>query len=100
MEKIFEIKLPADVSPDDVAKDLSNLIGEHAKVRLRPAGRSGQGGKLGQIDPTLFEIVVQLLDTQAVAAVVDSVVTGVMGYVLGKTGRKPAGEPRQKSEED
>ena len=96
MEKIFEIKLPAEVSPEDVAKDLSNLIGEHAKVRLRPAGRSGQGGKLGQIDPTLFEIVVQLLDTQAAAAVV----TGVMGYVLGKTGRKPAGEPRQKSEED
>ena len=89
MQTTYQINLPDDVAPETVRADLMELIGDRATVEVRPAARSGQGGKLGQIDPTLFEIVIQLLDTQAAAAVIDTVLTGVGGYLLGKTGSKP-----------
>lgn len=89
MPTIYQFNLPDDVEVEDVHADLNDLIGDRAKVEVRPAARSGQGGRLGQIDPTLFEVVVQLLDTQAAAAAVDAVLTGVAGYLLGKTGSKP-----------
>lgn len=99
MQTIYKTNLPAGVTADQVTADLTQFIGEHATVAVRPLSRSGQGGKLGQIDPTLFEVIIHLLDTEAAAAAVQTILSGVGGYLLGKTGKKPTVETKQ-SEED
>jgi hypothetical protein len=100
MKTVYTTTLPAGVTREAVADDLKELVGDFATIEIRPAARSGQGGKLGQIDPALWEIVVQLLDTQAAAAAVDTIGAAIGGYLLGKTGRKPKGEPTNKPDKD
>ena len=98
MQTIYTTTIPADVARESLTKDLQELVGESASIQIRPVARSGQGGKLGQIDPGLWEIVVQLLDTQAAAALMDTITGAIGGYLFAKTGRKPKVE--QKSEPD
>lgn len=100
MLTIFETKLPDDVDHEQMLKDLNQLIDGTATIEIKPSARSGRGGKLGQVDPGVFDIIVHLLDTQAAAAVVQSVMSGITGYLLAKTGSKPRVEERPDRDKD
>lgn len=100
MRAVYGTKLPAGVTIEAVVKDLTDLSGGLAKIEVRSLSRSGQGGKLGAIDPSSFEIIVQLLDTEAAAAAVQAIFAGVSGYLLGKTGKKPSVEKSTTPDKD
>lgn len=87
---IFTTELPEDATSEDVVRELQNFLGDTASVEARPSARSGQGGKLGSIDPSTWDIIVHLLDTQAAAAAVHTLLGGVSGYLFAKTGKKPS----------
>lgn len=95
MSTVFKTNLPAGVDRDAVLRDLNEIAQGVAQVEARQSGRSGQGGKLGQFDPSAWEFVVQLLDTQAAAAAVQTVLGGISGYLFAKTGKKPTSEERK-----
>lgn len=97
MSTCFRTELPDGVTPDEIMRDLQDLADGIASIDIRPAARSGARGKLGQIDPALWEIVVHFLDTKAAAAAVQSLIGGVTGYLLAKTGKKPVPENRSES---
>lgn len=88
MSTILEIKLPDGVSSESIKADLEELLHGTAAIEVQPAAKSGRKGQLGQIDPAHWEVIIQLLDTKAAAAAVQSVPVAI-AYLLGKTGAKP-----------
>ena len=95
---IFTTKLPDNLSPEDVVKDLQVLSGGTVTIDFLPSARSGQGGKLGSIDPATLDFIVQILDTQAAAAAVQTILGGVGGYLFAKTGKVPSVKTRPDSD--
>jgi hypothetical protein len=91
---IFHTTLPDDADHDQIVRDLEELAAGVVLVEIQPASRSGRGGKLGQIDPNLVDIVVRLLDTETVATIAQSTISGFVGYLLAKSGKKPLVEER------
>jgi hypothetical protein len=86
---IFHTTLPDDADHDQIARDLEELAEGSASVEIQASAQSGRGGKLGQVDPNVVDIVVRLLDTQTAATLAQSAMSGIIGYLLAKSGSKP-----------
>lgn len=92
MPTILETHLPDGITPESIRADLEDLTAGAVSIDIQPSARSGSKGQLGQIDPTQWEIIIQLLDTKAAAAAVQTVTQSIpviIAYLLGRTGRKP-----------
>ena len=89
MTKVFTFEMPDGVDVDSLPSELAELVSGAAQVDLRRSAKSGSKGRLGQIDHATWELVVRMLDTKAAAAVAQSVMGAITGYLFAKTGKKP-----------
>ena len=87
---VFTATLPPELSKARLKSDLDELLAGQYNIRIREIQTEKTSGQLAQIDPITVEIILNLLDTKAAAAAVQTTLGAVMGYLFAKTGKKPS----------
>ena len=89
LEKRLRLDLPKDMSAAQFQHDIRGLVAHlPAKLTVEAPRQSANAERLGQIDGTVVEIIIRILDTEAAEEVVSASIAAISGYILGKTGKK------------